>query len=492
MRQTIVTKAKYMTGLQCPKALWFSTHRKDLAAPFDSGMGQMEAGIEVGQLARQLYPNGLLVNEKPESLLAMVEKTKAAISGGATTLYEASAMSPDGAYAKADILVKKAEGWHLIEVKSSTSIDDNHIEDVALQYHVFQSAGYDIARCYLVLINNKYVRQGDIDISQLFYSQELTEQAKLKQAQVIQTLQSLHNTVSQNNEPVVAIGAQCGNPYECSYKAHCWKDVPEYSIFNLLSSKKKAAEVGKQIGSYNIDDLPDSQLPKKGAKVIELKAYRENQVVIDKPALTEFLKLLQYPLYFLDYETISHPIPMFDGTKPYQQVTFQFSLHIKKAAESMLEHKQFLHNFRTDPREEFIEKLIAVMGNTGSVIVYNQAFEEGCNNDLAEAFPQYAPQIKAINARMVDLLIPFSKRWAYHPAQRGSASIKKVLPAFTQESYEELEIANGANASGQYLEFMQKGLPEAQKEKLWNDLTAYCELDTYAMVKLLEVLNGLV
>ena len=233
-------------------------------------------------------------------------------------------------------------------------------------------------------------------------------------------------------------------------------------------------------------------MPKKGAKVIELKAYRENQTIINKPALAEFLKSLQYPLYFLDYETISHPIPMFSGTKPYQQVPFQFSLHIQETPESLLEHKQFLHTFRTDPREEFTEKLVSVMGNSGSVIVYNQKFEEGCNDDLAEAFPQYAAQIKAINARMVDLLTPFSKRWAYHPAQCGSASIKKVLPAFTEESYEGLEIANGANASGLYLEFMQKGLPAAAKEKLWADLTAYCELDTFAMVKLLEVLDGFV
>ncbi len=168
---------------------------------------------------------------------------------------------------------------------------------------------------------------------------------------------------------------------------------------------------------------------------------------------------------------------------------FQFSLHMQEAPDSRLNHTQFLHRHRTDPREEFCEKLIEAAGKQGSIVVYNQAFEEGCNRDLVAAFPKYAGEIAAINARMVDLWIPFRSRWAYHPAQCGSASIKKVLPAFTELSYEELEIADGSEASEKYLCFHKYGLSEAEQDKLWADLTAYCELDTFAMFKLLKVLK---
>ena len=476
-----------MTGLQCPKALWFNFHRRDLRQE-DSDTSQMEVGNEVGAFARNLYPNGLLVNEKPESLAAMAQKTMAAIASGHTTLYEASALSPEGAYAKADILHKTASGWHLIEVKSSTSVKDYHLTDLAFQRHAFESAGIPIERCFLVVVNNQYVRRGEIDVAALFVTHDVTEQVRVQEP-VAAALQSLQSIITQDMEPNIEIGAQCASPFECGYKSHCWKEVPEYSTFNALT-KDKAASLYQQNGSYRVEDIPASHMPKGQTKVIDINAYRSNNVYLDKPALAAFLRSLRYPLYFLDYETISHPIPLFDQTRPYQNVPFQFSLHTRETPDGMLKHTQFLYSYQRDPREEFCEALIAKLGTEGSVIVYNQSFEESCNRELAEAFPQYAKAIYAINARMVDLLKPFQKRWAYHPTQCGSASIKKVLPALTDLGYDELEIDNGMEASNRYLHFMQHGLPDSEKDKLLTDLTAYCELDTYAMVKLVDVLEG--
>lgn len=488
MPAQVLSKSAYMTGLQCPKALWLNYHRKDLRQE-DGDNAQMAMGNEVGALARNLYPNGVLVNYAPESREAMAAKTKTIIAQGKHILYEASALSPDGAYAKADILHKTANGWHLIEVKSSTSVKDYHLTDLAFQRHAFESAGIPIERCFLVVINNQYERQGEIDIAALFVTHDVTEQVG-KQEPVGASLQSLQSVVMQDKEPTIEIGAQCTSPFECGYKSHCWEGVPEYSTFNALT-KDKAASLYQQTGSYRVEDIPASDMPKGQTKIIDINAYRSKEVYLDKPALAAFLRSLKYPLYFLDYETISHPIPLFDQIHPYQNVPFQFSLHIQDTPDGMLKHTQFLYGYQRDPREEFCEALIAKLGTEGSVIVYNQSFEEGCNRELAEAFPQYAKAIYAINARMVDLLKPFQKRWAYHPAQCGSASIKKVLPAFTDLGYDELEIGNGMEASNRYLHFMQHGLPEAEKDKLLTDLTAYCELDTYAMVKLVEVLGVL-
>ncbi len=490
MPAQVLSKSAFMTGLQCSKALWLNYHRKDLRNE-DSDNAPMELGNEVGALARQLYPNGVLVNDAPESREVMAAKTKAIIAQGVNTLYEASALSADGAYAKADILTLTPQGWHLIEVKSSPSLKEYHLTDIAYQLHAFQGAGIPIVRCSLVLINNQYVRHGAVDIHSLFTMQDVTTQVQALLPDIQTTLPALQNIVSDTSEPAVAIGAQCGNPFECSYKDHCWKDVPDYSIFNVLT-KEKAASIYQSTGSYEVKDIPASDLPKGAIKLIDINSYLSGEVYLHKPTLESFLSSLQYPLYFLDYETISHPIPLFDLTQPYQNVPFQFSLHIRQEPAGMITHQQFLYSYRRDPREELCEALIAKMGEAGSIIVYNQAFEEGCNRELAEAFPQYAKAIYAINARMVDLLKPFQKRWIYHPSQNGSASIKKVLPAFTDLGYDELEIGNGMEASNRYRHFMQYGLSEEEKDKLLTDLTAYCELDTYAMVKLLEVLEVMV
>jgi hypothetical protein len=481
-----LSKSQYIKGKQCAKALWFHHHRKDLLPETDDKTeARFESGREVGELARQLFPGGKLVDCKPWEIEKSLQMTKELIQQGVTVIYEAAALASDGAYARADILVKTDPGaWNLIEVKSSASVKDYHLDDASVQYHAFTQAGYEIDRCLLLHINSSYIRQGKLDLSALFTQVDITDQVHAQQPAIPSLVASLRILVSQAQEPQIGIGPQCSAPFDCDYQHHCWKGVPEYSIFDVLQGKK-AFELAAATGSYQVKDIPAASIP-KGAKAIDLRSYLDNAVHADKAKLQEFLAPLQYPLYYLDFETLGPAVPMYNGTKAYQPVPFQFSLHIEQAPDK-LESKGYLHWQQTDPREEFVEQLLKQCGTSGPIIVYNKAFEAGCVAALAEVFPQHAAALLALNERMVDLLVPFKQRWLYHPKQNGSASIKAVLPAFTDKSYEELDIAEGSAASDQYMAFMLGKLADSEKEKLYSDLIAYCEMDTHAMVELMRI-----
>jgi len=222
---------------------------------------------------------------------------------------------------------------------------------------------------------------------------------------------------------------------------------------------------------------------------LDVESYLNGETIVDHANISAFLRKIQYPLCFLDYETVMPAIPLFDGTRPFQQIPFQFSMHVQHSPDAELEHHEYLHKERTDPRRSFAERLIELCGSEGTVLVYNQVFEIARNNELARDLPEYAVAIQAINARVLDLLVPFKSRWLYHPNQNGSASIKAVLPAFTDLSYDDLEIGHGGEAMRQYGAFMSGELNESLWPDLWNDLTEYCKQDTYAMAVLLDVLR---
>lgn len=484
----VLSKSQFIKGKQCSKALWYHHHRKDLLpAKDDKAEARFEAGREVGEIARGLFPGGKLIDCKPWEIEKSLALTKEYIQQGGTILYEAAALSPCGIYARADILIKTPEGaWNLIEVKGSASVKDYHLDDASIQYYAFSEAGYTIDRCLILHINNSYIRQGELNLEALFSKEDVTESVHAQQSAIPSLKASLQQLLGQQEEPQIHIGPHCSSPFDCDYHDHCWKNVPEYSIFNVLQAKK-AFEIAAEKGSYLVKDLPQNLIPKN--KAIDVRSYLEQAVHSEKSKLKDFLTPLKYPIYYLDFETIGPATPLYDGTKPYQAVPFQFSLHIEREPQK-LESKGYLHWQRTDPREEFIEKLLEQCGTSGPIIVYNKSFEAGCINALTEAFPQYGVELQAINARMNDLLVPFKQRWLYHPAQNGSASIKAVLPAFTDKSYKELDIAEGSVASDQYLAYMTGKLTEEEQDKLYSNLIAYCELDTYGMVELMRVIRN--
>ena len=486
-----LSKSQYIKGLQCPKAFWFYRHRKDLAPEITPAkQAVFDTGNEVGLLAQDYFEGGIEVVADYWDVEKSIELTGQYIEKGYKQIYEATALHPaNGLYSRIDILCKAddSDQWDLIEVKSSTSVKDYHIDDLSFQYYVFSNAGYKIRHCYMMVIDNKYQRSGEIDPQEFLRMECITDQVIVKQEEVEFRAEKLLTIASSKTEPIVDIGARCNKPFECDYKEHCWKHVPDYSIFNIYQSGK-AEEIVNSISSFSINDIPDDALP-SGSKLIDISSYRSGTIFVDEQNIDKFLKRLEYPLYYLDYETVWPAIPLYDGARPYQQVPFQFSLHIQRSPDSALEHHEFLHRDASDPRSAFAKFLIEVCGDRGSVIVYNQSFEEKRNSELARDFPEFALSLGNINARMIDLLVPFKNRWLYHPDQKGSASIKSVLPAFTDLNYVEMDIAGGEDASRLYKHFVEGIIDEGEVEKLWSDLSKYCALDTLAMVELIDVLR---
>lgn len=485
-----ISKSQYVKGLQCGKALWLYRHRKDLAPEITpEKQALFDTGHEIGELAMRYFGEGVEVTNEYWDVIGAIEATEQYIKAGHDIIFEATAVHPiDGGYSRIDIL-KRVDGsdeWDLIEVKSSTSVKDYHIDDMAFQYHVFYGAGYKIRKCFMMIINNEYVRNGEIDPQQLLRLEEISGHVFAKQGEVDAVAGQLGYILERKAEPEMPIGARCFKPFECDYKPYCWAHAPEYSVYDVFQ-KPRAEEIAKRYG-LELEKLPDHIRP-GGAKGLDVESYLNGETIVDHANISAFLRKIQYPLYFLDYETVMPAIPIFDGTRPFQQIPFQFSVHVQHSPGAELEHHEYLHKERTDPRRSFAEKLIDLCGSEGTVLVYNQAFEIARNNELARDFPEYAAAIEAINARVLDLLVPFKSRWLYHPNQNSSASIKAVLPAFTDLSYDDLEIGHGGEAMRQYGAFMSGDLNESLWPVLWNDLTEYCKQDTYAMAVLLDVLG---
>lgn len=490
MAKNSISKSQYVKGLQCPKALWLYRHRKDLAPEITpEKQALFNTGHKTGELAMQYFGEGIEVTNEYWDIKGAIETTQKLIKDGLDIIYEATAMHPvDGGYSRIDIL-KRVEGsdeWDLIEVKSSTSVKDYHLDDMAFQYHVFYGAGYKIRKCFMMLIDNSYIRNGDINPTQLLRLEEITAHVLSKQDQVDAVAGQLGYILERKAEPNVTIGARCFKPFECDYKDHCWAHVPEYSVYNVFQ-KPKAEEIAKRHG-VALEKLPD-HVRLGGTKALDVESYLNGTTVIDAASIASFLRGVEYPLYFLDYETLQTAIPLFDGTRPFQQIPFQFSVHVQDSPSAELVHDEYLHKERTDPRRAFAERLIELCGHEGTVLIYNKAFEIARNNELAKDFPDLAADIQAINARVLDLLVPFKKRWLYHPNQNSSASIKAVLPTFTDLDYKDMKISHGGEAMLQYGNFMKGLIEAADLEELWQNLIAYCKQDTYGMVLLLDVLR---
>ena len=489
-----LSKSRYLKGQQCELALWYALHPKSLKAAFDMSRQQSIAlGHELGELAKQSFPGGVEVVEKYWNIHGAVQKTQEFIAAGQTVIFEATAINQaTNTNARIDVL-KKVPGsdeWDMIEVKGSAGVKDYHLEDMAFQYHVFTGAGYKIRNCQIMIVDTSYVRAAKLDIKKLFKLEDITQTVKNMLGKIPAKTAELHDVMGAADEPKVDIGAQCNKPFSCEYKDHCWKDVPLYSVFNVLA-KEKAAEVAKQVGGYEITRIPLNQIP-RGGKTIEVECHKTGKPYVDQAKIRGFLNQLVWPVRYLDFECVSNmAVPPFKNLRPYQQIPFQFSVDVQDNENAGPVHREFLHKRRTDPRKAFVKKLIKLCGDKGSIVVYSKDYESKRNEELAQCFPEYKDQLLAINARMVDLLVPFRSRWLYHPAQNGSASLKAVVPAWTKLSYQDMQIAGGMQATEAYAEFIKRPKTPAERQKLWNDLLAYCGMDTHVMVELIKTLKSL-
>jgi hypothetical protein len=485
-----LSKSTFIRGLQCEKSLYLYKHHyrlKDSTPPLLQAV--FDQGTNIGILAQELFPNG--VDTSPEShfnMVESVEKTRDFIFQGQTIIYEATFLYNE-VLAALDILVKDEEGWKAYEVKSSTKVSETYIKDAAIQYYTITNSGIDLKDISIVHINNQYTKDGELDIHQLFTIESVYDQVLEFLPRIPNEVRRLKNVIESPEIPQVDIGPYCSDPYDCDFKGTCWKHIPEYSVFDIsrLNSDKKFDLFNQ--GIVTLDQIDLSQVDLNPNQVLQVQSELSRSTHIDIDEIRNFTSELSYPLYFLDFETISPAVPIYDGSRPYQQLVFQYSLHFQETSTSETEHREYLAVPTEDPRIGFIEQLIHDCGSNGDILVYNIGFERGKLNDLINVFPKYSVDLSRIVNRLRDLMIPFQQKWYYTPEMRGRYSIKSVLPALVPElSYNDLDIKEGGTASNTFLS-MVNGTFEGDVEKTRKQLLEYCKMDTQAMVKILDVLN---
>lgn len=487
----ILSKSTFLKGLQCDKHLYLYKNNKELLDPL-SEMQQaiFSRGTDVGKLAQQLFPGGIDASpSSPTKFDESIKLTEELIKKGEQVIYEASFMF-EQVLAAADIVVKDDSGWKIYEVKSSTSVNEVHINDAAVQYWIVSNLGYKVKDISIVYINNQYLRKGELDLNSLFSIESVLEFALEKQKFVTDEVTRQKRVLKRNSIPKVDIGMHCTDPYPCGFIGHCWKHIPEYSVFDISGMHLRKKFELYEKGIIKLKDIPNDCGLNKNQQ-LQIDGVLKNEKIIDKEAIKEFLDTISYPMYFVDFESFQPPVPLYEDSKPYQQIPFQYSVHYKESESSELRHFEFIAEPDTDPRIPFIENLLKVLGNKGDIIVYNKSFEITRLKEIQRDLPKYAKQIEKLFDRVKDLMLPFQKKYYYSPEMKGSYSIKYVLPTLVPElSYENMVIADGGTASLSYESLLT--LDDFIKiDEIKKQLLEYCKLDTLAMVRILEKLREL-
>ena len=486
-----LSKSLYVRGLQCPKSLWLKKNRAELLSkPNSSQKDVFATGDAVGALACELFPNGKEVPFEKTTFQEKIDLTQKWMSEGLDNIYEAT-FEYDGVLVMVDILhINEDKSVEIYEVKSSTSVKTVYLDDASIQYYVLHNLGYDVRSASIVHINNKYVREDRLEIEKLFTIADVTKEVIERQTNIPIHLKQFETMLSCDSEPKTPIGKQCDYPYECDAKAYCWRNIPEYSIFNIarLKAEKKFAMYRDGIIEFN--QITDIESFSKSQQ-IQIEAEQQNKTIINKQAIKKFLDGLSYPIYHLDFETFQQAIPQWQGVNPFMQIPFQYSIHIENE-NAPIQHKEFLAEVGVDPRYELAKRLVADIPADVTVLAYNMEFEKSVINKLADMFDEFSVPLMKIHDNIQDLMTPFQKKDYCTPAMKGSYSIKHVLPALVpemQKAYSALEyVKNGAEAMQIYPKLATM---EDKQEvmKFREALLRYCELDTLAMVKVLEKLR---
>jgi hypothetical protein len=481
-----LSKSRYVSGLQCPKMLWWKVHEPDapeLAA--DEGLQAiLTRGQRVGELARAQVPGGVLIELPHYEFEGKVAATAKAIADGARAIYEASFLE-DGVFVAVDILERRGDGFVLIEVKSTLDVKEEHLPDVAVQMHVVRRAGLTVRRAEVMHLNRECRYP---DLSNLFVRESVTARVRSALGAVPKRVAALLATLA-GPLPDVLTGPHCSAPYACPFLERCWPPLPDHHISTLY--RIRASKVVKLLadGIETLHDLP-LDFAASGPSLRQIRSVRAKEVIVE-PGLRRDLAKLKQPIAFLDFETISPAVPVWPRCRPYEQVPVQFSCHVVGPGD--LEHHAWLAEGPNDPREEFARKVISACAGAKTVVAYNAPFERRCINALADALPHLCRDLKDLAERVRDLL-PIVRDHVYHPEFGGSFSIKEVLPALVPGlGYDDLEIQDGSSASTalEALLLDADALSRDERQALRKKLLRYCERDTLAMVRLHERLQVL-
>jgi len=484
----ILTKTDYLIYRDCPKNAWLKIHKNEEVykqyPPSEFEQMLFSVGNDIDELARGLFPGGVLLkNPKDPKPTAKLIKDRASI------LYQPVFIT-DKYKALPDVLVWNSEvnAYDIYEVKSSTSggnkkaKERDYAYDLAFQYLVLKESGVPLNKTYLVRLDSEYVRGDTLDIQALFKQEDFSEQVQEIIPEVELEMVNVQKDLSVTEEPKGPCSCLVkGRNSHCSTFKYSNPDVPLYSVHDISrigASKKKLAELIDS-GIFDIKDIPED-FKLSDIQRNQVDATQTGNVIVLKSEIDKFLSKIEYPISFIDYETFPAAIPRFKGYSPFNQIPFQFSLHILNEGEKELGHEEFLFLESTNPDLSFIKALEEKLPKTGSIIVWNKGFEMGINKKLAVRSPEHTQLVDEINSRVVDLLDIFKDQFYIHPDFRGKTSIKYVLPALAPNlSYKDLGIQEGATASNAWNDIATGG--EKEVEKKAKDLLEYCKLDTYAM-----------
>ena len=483
-----LSKSRFVAGCQCLKRLYLQVHEPELAAEADAASNAIIAqGREVGVLARQLFPGGVEV--RSEGLDEAIRATRELTANREVPAIFEGTFEHGGVLVRVDILHRRRDNrWRLIEVKSTTDVRDHHVPDVAIQHRVVRRSGIDLASSCLAHVDRDYIYQGgSIDVHRFFRVRNVTRRVEKLQPTLPAELRSQFCILQMDEAPKIPAGRHCTEPVTCEFYDCCNPPLSDDHILRL--PRIHATEVSKLValGIHSIHNIPENY-PLTG-RLRRACTSVQTGTPWFSPELQNELKGLEYPLYFMDFETVNPCIPRFPGMRPYDQLPFQWSVHVQRGSGEASEHFEFLATDASDPRPAFASALCDALGDRGSIIVYHQQFESQRLEDLALWFPQYSGRIKKIQQRLWDLL-PIIRDHVYHPGFGGSFSLKSVLPALVPEmTYDGMEVADGQDAGLVWESFISSDCGETERQRKRRALLDYCEQDTLGMVRLLQELH---
>ena len=483
----MLSKSRFIAGSQCHLRLWHQCYNRELASEVTPAQQAIfAAGHEAGRLATGLFPGGVLIEEDHLHHAEAVQSTLAAMNNpDIPAIFEAAFIHND-VRVRVDILERLQNGgWNLIEVKSATSVKDVYHSDVGVQFGVLSGTGFNVSRAGILHLNHQYVYDGKkLKLDNLFAFSDLTEPVLDLQQEIPAMLAELEEMLAAASAPHILPSRHCHSPYACEFWEHCTADMPEFWVMYLTGIREERLNELAAMGIEDIRDIPQGfHLTELQKRIRSCVVSREEYV---SPELDEELTEVEFPVHFLDFETVSPPIPLYPHTRPYEAIPFQWSDHIL-SEEGDLAHCSYLFKEDADPREDFAVTLLETLGDSGTVFTYSN-YERRIVTELAEYLPQRSGQLLATLDRFKDLQA-LIKRHFYNTAFYGSFSLKSVLPALVSSmSYDDLLIQEGTHASLQYLQMLNPETPPEEKKEIEEALLAYCSHDTLAMVKIREAL----
>jgi predicted RecB family nuclease len=485
---TRISKSKFAAGCQCLKRLYLQVHDPKLAAePDDAADAIIAQGREVGMLARKLFPGGIEVCFT--KLDQAIRTTRELLANPEVPAIFEGVFEHDGVLVRVDVLQRRKENlWRLLEVKSASDMKDYHVQDVAIQSYVISRSGLKLTSSWLVHINRRYVLTGTtVDPRQLFSFRNLTQRAQNFEPELVLRLREQFQVLAAPEAPDVPTGLHCINPVVCEFFTHCNAPMPHDHICYIPRLHASTMAKLEEMDVQSIHDIPAdfdlSEIQRRACTAIQTGQPWFS------PDLKREFESLEFPLYFMDFETVNRAIPRFLGMRPYDYLPFQWSVHVQRKPDGTPEHFEFLAMDGADPRTPFISSLCEALRDTGSVIVYNQQFESERLWELAGWLPEYTDRIRAIQRRLWDLL-PVVRNHIYHPAFGGSFSLKAVLPALVPSmTYAGMEVPDGRAAGLAWESLIRRNVSKSEQQAKRKALLDYCGQDTLAMVRLLAALQ---